>query len=203
MIYTNKFINLISLILTIIICFVIYFCFLKKDSSIEKVANLIPEINIIKENEKDEEKIKENDNDKNKENSNNQKQIDLGNWYIEIPSINLSAPIADGTDLDTLNAYVGHFMDTPLEMGNVGLAAHNRGYEINYFQNLKKLKKEDQIIYTHENFKKTYIVDKIEIIENTNWNFLKETEENKLTLITCVENEPKYRRCVQAVELEI
>ena len=51
MIYTNKFINLISLILTIIICFVIYFCFLKKDSSIEKVANLIPEINIIKEND--------------------------------------------------------------------------------------------------------------------------------------------------------
>lgn len=196
MIYTNKFINLISFVLTIIVCFVIYFCFLKKESPIEKVANLVPEINIIKEDEKDEPK-KEN-----KEAENVQKQLDLGNWYIEIPAINLTAPIADGTDSDTLNKYVGHFMDTPLEMGNIGLAGHNRGYEINYFQNLKKLQKEDQIIYTHENFKKTYIIDKIEIIENTNWNFLKESEENKITLITCIENEPKYRRCIQAVESE-
>ena len=34
-----------------------------------------------------------------------------------------------------------------------------------------------------------------------NFNF-KSSEENKITLITCVENEPKYRRCVQAVEAE-
>lgn len=191
MIYTNKFINLVSLILTIAICFIIHFCFLKKNIPIEKVSNLIPQINIIK--EKDEEKDENID----------EEAIDLGNWYIEIPAINLAAPIAEGTDINTLNSNVGHFIDTPLEIGNVGLAAHNRGYEINFFQNLKKLKKEDQIIYTHENFKKIYVVDKIEIIENTNWNLLKETEENKITLITCVENEPKYRRCVQAVELEI
>lgn len=190
MIYTNKFINLISLILTIAICFIIHFCFFKKNIPIEKVSNLIPQINIIK--EKDEEKDENID----------EEAIDLGNWYIEIPAINLVAPIADGTDSDTLNAYVGHFIDTPIETGNIGLAAHNRGYKFNFFQNLKKLKKDDKIIYTHENFKKTYIVDKIEIIENTNWNFLKETEENIITLITCVENEPKYRRCVQAMELE-
>ena len=26
------------------------------------------------------------------------------------------------------------------------------------------------------------------------------TKDNKLTLITCVENQPQYRRCIQAVE---
>lgn len=190
MIYTNKFINLISLILSIIIFGIIYFCFFNKNTPIEKVSNLIYEININKENDR--------------ENKNNKEQetLDLGNWYIEIPTINLSAPIAEGTDESTLNTKVGHFLDTPIEIGNVGLAAHNRGYEYNFFQNLKKLKKEDKIIYTHDDFKRTYIVDKIEIIENTNWEYLKSSEENKITLITCVENEPKYRRCVQAVEAE-
>ena len=189
MIYTNKFINLISLILSIIIFLIIYLCFLDKNP-IEKVSNLISEININKETDEE-----------NKENK-DQEKLELGNWYIEIPSIKLSAPIADGTDSSTLNTRVGHFLDTAIENGNVGLAAHNRGYEYNFFQNLKKLKKEDKIIYTHDNFKKTYIVDKIEIIENTNWEYLKNSEENKITLITCVENEPKYRRCVQAVEDE-
>ena len=51
--------------------------------------------------------------------------------------------------------------------------------------------------------KKTYKVEKIEIIENTDWSYLEKTDENKITLITCIENEPLYRRCVQAVELEI
>ena len=188
MIYTNKFINLISLILSIIIFGIIYFCFFNKNTPIEKVSNLIYEININKENDR--------------ENNKEQETLDLGNWYIEIPTINLSAPIAEGTDESTLNTKVGHFLDTPIETGNVGLAAHNRGYEYNFFQNLKKLKKEDKIIYTHDDFKRTYIVDKIEIIENTNWEYLKNSEENKITLITCVENEPKYRRCVQAVEAE-
>ena len=190
MIYKNKFINLIILILSIIIFGIIYFCFFNKNTPIEKVSNLIYEININKENDR--------------ENKNNKEQetLDLGNWYIEIPTIKLSAPIADGTDESTLNTRVGHFLDTPIEIGNVGLAAHNRGYEYNFFQNLKKLKKEDKIIYTHDDFKRTYIVDKIEIIENTNWEYLKSSEENKITLITCVENEPKYRRCVQAVEAE-
>ena len=50
--------------------------------------------------------------------------------------------------------------------------------------------------------KKTYKIDIIEIIKNTDWSYLDKTEENKITLITCVENEPKYRRCVQATEIE-
>ena len=38
------------------------------------------------------------------------------------------------------------------------------------------------------------------IIKDTNWNYLKNTEKNKITLITCIENEPEYRRCIQAIE---
>ena len=192
MIYTNKFINLISFVLTIIIFFIICFFVFNKNMHIKQLSEFVPKIDIIKDNKKD------NENSKSEEKT----SLDLGSWYIEIPSINLSAPIAEGTDNNTLNTKVGHFVDSAIESGNIGLAGHNRGYEYNFFQDLKKLKKEDQIIYTHESFKKIYIVDKIEIIENSDWSYLKESEKNIITLITCIENQPQYRRCVQAVELE-
>lgn len=187
MFYTNKFVNLISLSLTIVIFFTFYFFY--NNNNRVKSSDIINKINII------------NEKDNNKEENNEQNNVELGNWYIEIPTINLKAPIAEGTDSNTLDLNVGHFIDTAIEMGNIGLAAHNRGYQYNYFQNLKKLKKEDRIIYTHNEFKKEYVVNVIEIIENSNWNYLKESEDNKITLITCIENEPKYRRCIQAVEL--
>ena len=123
-------------------------------------------------------------------------------WKIEIPKISLIANISEGTTKETLNEYVGHFNITAKAEGNIGLAAHNRGYNVNYFQNLKSLEKGDEIKYTYKNFEKVYEVEKIRIIKDTNWEYLENTEENRLTLITCVENQPEYRRCVQAVEKE-
>lgn len=142
--------------------------------------------------------------DKENKNASNEqpqdKEIDLGNWYIQIPVINLSAPITEGTSAEILNTKVGHFEETSSTYGNIGLAAHNRGYEYNFFENIKKLKEDDEIIYTYENYQRKYIVTKTEIIENTDWSYLKQSGENILTLITCVENEPQYRRCIQAIE---
>ena len=123
-------------------------------------------------------------------------------WKIEIPAIQLKAEIAEGTDEKTLNEKIGHFEETQKEVGNIGLAGHNRGYNVNYFENLKKLKEGDEIIYRHNNYENTYEVIKNDIIEDTDWSKLENTEENMLTLITCVENEPNYRRCVQAIEKE-
>ena len=77
------------------------------------------------------------------------------------------------------------------------------GYQINYFENLKNVKKGEEIKYKYNDFEKTYIVEKIEIIRNTDWSYLEKSQENKITLITCVENESEYRRCVQAIEKEI
>lgn len=121
-------------------------------------------------------------------------------WKLIIPSISLEAEIAEGTDPETMNQYIGHFSETSLTYGNIGLAAHNRGYPVNYFSNLKKLKKGDEIIYQYKNFYKTYSVAEHIIIQDTDWSYLKNTENNTITLITCVENEPNYRRCIYAIE---
>ena len=121
-------------------------------------------------------------------------------WQIEIPVISLNAPILEGTTQEILNEYVGHFENTSKTIGNVGLAAHNRGYKVNYFNRLKELELGDEIIYTFEGVSKSYKVQSISIIEDTNWDVLENTSDNKLTLITCVENNPTHRRCVQAVQ---
>ena len=121
-------------------------------------------------------------------------------WYIEIKPINLKAPVAETTEMKVLNEFVGHFEETALTVGNIGLAGHNRGYENNYFEDLKNVKLDDEIKYVYKDYKKTYIVDTIEIIRNTDWSYLENTEKNKITLITCTENEPEFRLCVQATE---
>ena len=101
---------------------------------------------------------------------------------------------------DVLENYVGHFNESPLDKGNICLAAHNRGYKNNYFNRIKELKEGDEIKYVYKNIERTYEVTKQEIIKNTDWENLENTEENKITLITCVENEPDYRRCIQGIE---
>lgn len=121
-------------------------------------------------------------------------------WYIEIPAISLRAEITEGTTKEVLDKFVGHFEETATWIGNIGLAAHNRGYENNYFADLKKLKEGDIINYCYDNNIRKYTVTKLAIVKDTDWSYLENTQENRLTLITCVENEPNYRRCVQAIE---
>jgi len=122
-------------------------------------------------------------------------------WQIEIPKINLVAPIAEGTSANIMNEYVGHFEETPKNKGNIGLAAHNRGYKVNYFQDLKLLQKRDLIIYTYNGEISKYSVNELGIIKDTDWSKLESSSQDKLTLITCLEDEPEYRRYIQAVKL--
>ena len=120
-------------------------------------------------------------------------------WKLIIPAISLEAEISEGTTKEVMENHVGHFIETSKTNGNIGLAAHNRGYEVNYFENLKNLKEKDEIQYIYKDFKEEYIVEKNIIIKDTNWDYLKPTNQNTITLITCVENEPEYRRCIVGI----
>ena len=121
-------------------------------------------------------------------------------WFLEISCIGLKANIQEGTSKEVMDETIGHFEETSKDDGNIGLAAHNRGYKNNYFENLKELKEGDEIIYHYKGKVRKYIVINHCIIKDTDWTYLEKTEENKITLITCVENEPGYRRCVQGIE---
>ncbi len=122
-------------------------------------------------------------------------------WKLEIPTLNLIAPIKEGTTQDLLKTGIGHFEGAPVWNGNVSLAAHNRGYKCNFFAKIKELKIGDKIIYYTKYGKREYKVVLNKIINQTDWSYVENTEDNRLTLITCVENMFEYRRCVQAVRI--
>ena len=147
-------------------------------------------------------KIQKNNQNINEKNIRNEilKNTNKENWKLEIPKIELKAQISEGTSEDILNEYIGHFEETQKKDGNIGLAAHNRGYKVNYFNRLKELKIGDEIIYTYNGQTQSYNVIETSIIEDTNWKVLENTGDNRLTLITCVENKPNLRRCVQALK---
>lgn len=123
-------------------------------------------------------------------------------WYVMIPSIDLVAPVRQGTTTEILSKSVGHFEESPVLKGNVCLAAHNRGYEMNFFEKIKNLLLNDIIVYQYGDIQKSYAVSNITIIKETDWSYIEGSNENKITLITCVENEPEYRLCVQAIEIK-
>ena len=120
---------------------------------------------------------------------------------LSIPAININnVNVCESVDLDVLSNSIGHFENTNLFEGNVGLASHNSGTNANYFKDLYKLKKGDEIIYKSRYGTITYIVESISQIDSYDWSYLESTQDNRITLITCISGKPNLRLCVQGVE---
>lgn len=128
-------------------------------------------------------------------------RIDNDKWYLTIPKINLNqAYIQEGTDENTLNQAIGHFEHTAFFFGNIGLASHNRG-NASYFSHINQLEIGDEIYYHYCLGEKIYEVNRKIIIDVYDWSYLENLpHENKLTLITCIENDSNKRLCIQAIE---
>ena len=120
---------------------------------------------------------------------------------LEIQKIGLKAIIKEGSSSEVLKKYIGHIEETSKYDGNIGLAAHNRGNEYSYFARLNELEKGDIVTYKTKFYERQYKVDNIQAIFETDWSKLEDTEENKLTMITCISNKRNQRLCVQAVEI--
>ena len=71
----------------------------------------------------------------------------------------------------------------------------------NFFQKVKNLKVGDEIIYHTKQGKKIYKVQTNKIILETDWKYISQTKDNRITLVTCEENRGEYRRCIQAVQI--
>lgn len=128
-------------------------------------------------------------------------QIDGENvlGVIKIDKINFEGLIYEGTSMQTLAKGVGHFTNTPYLEGNVCLAAHNTN---SYWAKLHTLSNGDKIQYTCFLGTKEYEVSNVSRISETDWDSLKNTDTNVLTLITCVKGQKDLRLCVQAKEIK-
>ena len=191
-------INIISLIITLLIFNAFEFAKEAINFEVPRRSIVIENSDITNKEEPKEEKIIEETETEKQEKT---EEIPY-EWGISIPTINLKAQISEGTTKEVMDKYVGHFVDTGVIKGNICLGAHNRGYPVNYFENLKSLNKNDLIFYKKEDKTYCFKVETVTVIRDTDWTYLEETEDNRITLITCVENEPDYRRCVQAVEVK-
>lgn len=116
---------------------------------------------------------------------------------LQIPDLDLSVRIYEGTSNSILAKGVGHFKETSIWNGNVCLAAHNRGTN-DYFGEIHNLDYGDVIKLTTKKGTRTYHVFNVEKISVNDTSNLQGTSDNIITLITCVRNQSSYRWCVQA-----
>ena len=125
---------------------------------------------------------------------------------LSIPKISLTAPVyetEDGGELEGMTKGVAHFAITSAWDGNIGLSSHNVAPEgaIAYFGQLHLLKEGDRITYKTALGERQYAVSEIREIAQDNWDYLMRTEDNRVTLITCITGKPDFRLVVQAVEV--
>lgn len=118
---------------------------------------------------------------------------------LEIPSINFKDIVIEGTTQDALAQGIGLFEHSSILQGNVCLAGHNT---TRFFANLKDVKQGDRIKYSSCLGNKEYEVTTIKQIEETDWSMLEDTEDNRLTIISCVKGQKNLRLCVQALEVK-
>ena len=127
--------------------------------------------------------------------------IDSKIGTLTIPKIDLyNIPICESVELETLSKSIGHFENTSIYEGNVGLASHNAGTNANYFANIHKLKIGDEIEYKTNYGIRVYEVDSITEIDSYDWSKLEDTKDNRITLITCISGKENSRLCIQAIE---
>ncbi len=69
------------------------------------------------------------------------------------------------------------------------------------FKNLKDIQLGSKIYYENEFDNKVYEVEKITEISAKDWSTLEQTDDNRITLLTCVSGKPDNRLCVQGIEV--
>lgn len=122
----------------------------------------------------------------------------IGKLIIE--KIKIVAPILEGIDQNILKVGVGHFPCSAYWKGNVCLASHNRGSYAHYFEKINMLNIGDEVKYQTKLGTRIYTVNIIDKISENDLSVLDNTDENTITLITCVKGEPEFRLCVRGIE---
>lgn len=111
---------------------------------------------------------------------------------LRIPSIGVTVPVCEGTDSGALSRGAGHFEGTSIWDGNVALAGHNRGAH-GIFGRLHTLEPGAELTLTTSLGTRRYQVVSVEKVEERDTSGLAPTADDRLTLYTCVRDQPEYR----------
>mgnify|MGYP002580749028 CR=1 FL=1 len=119
---------------------------------------------------------------------------------LKIPSLNINMKVWEGETSTSMAKGLGHYSSTSGWDGNVGICGHNRGTKYT-IGSIKNLKAGDTITYTTIYGTRTYEVVLVKTISSSDWSYLQATTDNRITITTCLANQPSKRVCVQAVEV--
>jgi len=122
---------------------------------------------------------------------------------LSIPKIGLTVKVYESDDqMEDMSKGAAHFKSTSAWDGNVGLSGHNRtvsGYGA-YFKDLHKLSVGDTLVYKTALGEREYRVTLVKTIGDADWSYLSRTTDNRISLITCVNDNAAKRLLVQAVQ---
>jgi sortase A len=122
---------------------------------------------------------------------------------IQIPAINIDAPIVQGDGWEQLKKGVGQHVGSadPGQKGNLVLTAHDDVFgEI--FRYIDQLKKGDQIVIYTAIRAYTYVVTGSQVVEPTRVDVMAPTDNPTLTLISCYPYRVDNKRIIVTAELQ-
>ena len=119
---------------------------------------------------------------------------------LKIPSLNINMKVWEGETNASMAKGLGHYSSTSGWDGNVGICGHNRGAKYN-IGSIRNLEIGDTITYLTVYGTRTYAVILVKTISDSDWSYLQATADNRITITTCLANQPSKRVCVQAVEV--
>ena len=122
---------------------------------------------------------------------------------IQIPAINIDAPVIQGTGWEQLKRGVGQVIGTanPGQNGNIVLSAHNDIYG-ELFRHLDQLNPGDQFTVFTNNRAYTYVVTGWDVVEPTRVEVMDPTPNATATLISCYPYLVDNMRIIVKAELQ-
>jgi LPXTG-site transpeptidase (sortase) family protein len=121
---------------------------------------------------------------------------------LSIPKLSLAVNVYETEDeMEAMTHGLAHFKTTSAWSGNIGICGHNVNFNLTdgYFKNIHTLQTGDVINYSTALGSRKYAVETVAEISETDWSYLGRTEDNRITLITCISGKPRSRLVVQAV----
>ncbi|EPY2278493.1 class D sortase [Clostridium sporogenes] len=113
---------------------------------------------------------------------------------MEIPSISLQSIIVEGTNMDDLRYYLGHFKNTAMPgiNGNFSIAGHSSTIYNEILNELYKVNIKDEIKIKTLTGEYDYIITKKFVVESTEIGVLDQDENKKsMTIVTCTDKGKK------------
>jgi sortase A len=122
---------------------------------------------------------------------------------MQIPRINVNAPVVMGDNWEQLKKGIGQHLNTasPGQNGNMVVSAHNDIFG-ELFRDLDKLEPGDEVIVITQDRSYTYIVTSTQIVNPTDVSVMDQTENATLTLISCYPYRVDNKRIVVTAVLD-